>query len=135
MNKNRIPKNRYNGNSRRYAEAKAEIDHIARNVRSESKPEKNHVLDEIGKAVDAHAAEIGVTVSDIFKFLTITAAVLPNMEVELEMIRLKVDDSGISVKITRPCRECCEDCSGFSGDEDFNEDDWDDEEGLLYDGD
>ncbi len=130
MNKNRIPKNRYNGNSRWYAEAKAETDRIARNVRSESKPEKNHVLDEIGKAVDAHAAEIGVTVSDIFKFLTITAAVLPNMELELEMIRLKVDDSGILVKVTRPCHKCCEDCGGFSGD-----DDWDEEEGLLYDGD
>ncbi len=129
MNKNRIPKNRYNGNSRRYADAKAETDRIARNVKSAAKPEKNNVLDEIGKAVDAHAVEIGVTVSDIFKFLTITAAVLPNMELELEMIRLKVDDSGIFVEITRPCHKCCEDC----GDDDFDE--WDEEEGLLYDGD
>lgn len=135
MNKNRIPKNRYNGNSRRYADAKAETDRIARNVKTTAKPEKASILDEIGKAVDAHAVDIGVTVSDIFKFLTITAAVLPNMELELKMIRLKVDDSGISVKITRPCRECGEDCGGFSGDEDFNEDGWDDEEGLLYDGD
>lgn len=130
MNKNRIPKNRYNGNSRRYADAKAETGRIARNVKSAAKPEKNSVLDKIGKAVDAHAMEIGVTVSDIFKFLTITAAVLPNMELELEMIRLKVDDSGIFVEITRPCHKCCEDCGGFSGD-----DDWDEEEGLLYDGD
>lgn len=129
MNKNRIPKNRYNNNSRRYAEAKAETNRIARNVRSEAKPEKNHVLDEIGKAVDAHAAEIGVTVSDIFKFLTITAAVLPNMELELEMIHLKVDDSGIFVEITRPCHKHYEDC----GVDDFDE--WDEEEGLLYDGD
>ena len=129
MNKNRIPKNRYNGNSRRYADAKAETDRIARNVKSAAKPEKNNVLDEIGKAVDAHAVEIGVTVSDIFKFLTITAAVLPNMELELEMIRLKVDDSGIFVEITRPCHKCCEDCD----DDDFDE--WDEEEGLLYDGD
>ena len=133
MNKNRIPKNRYNCNSRRYAEAKAETDRIARNVKSESKPEKNHVLDEIGKAVDAHAAEIGVTVSDIFKFLTITAAVLPKMELELEMIHLKVDDSGIFVEITRPCHKLCEDCGGFSDDDDFDK--WDEEEGLLYDGD
>ena len=133
MNKNRILKNRYNGNSRRYAEAKAETDRIARNVKSAAKPEKNHVLDEIGKAVDDHAVEIGVTVSDIFKFLTITAAVLPNMELELEMIHLKVDDSGIFVEITRPCHKRCEDCGDFSDDDDFDE--WDEEEGLLYDGD
>ena len=123
MNKNRIPKNCYNGTSRRYAEAKAEAESTARNVRSAAKPEKNSTLDEIGKAVDTHAMDIGATVSDIFKFLTITAVVLRNME--LEMIRLKVDESGVFMEITKPCHKCCEDC----GDEELE----DDEEGLLYD--
>ena len=84
--------------------------------------------------MDKHAEDIAVTVSDMFKFMAMTAAMLPNMEMDVGVFRLKIDDDGVFFEIRYP--------SGFrrkhKPDEDGEKlpDNYDDdEEGLLYDGD
>lgn len=132
MNPKRIPKNRYSGSSHTIG------NHESRKEQPTSdKPKENDPLKELEMQIDAGAVHIGMAIADIFTFLTKSSAMLPNMELETELIHLKVDDGGIFVEITRPEQRTCTDCPyDNEPDEDNADCDYDDdEEGLLYDGD
>ena len=140
---NRIPKNRYNGSGINTDSRKAQ----QTAGKADRKPDDT--LKKIEAEMDKRAADIAITVSDMFKFMAMTAAMLPNMELDTGLFRLKVDDDGIFFEISHSFRkrkerdvcEECEDCEGCDGcgDEPDNFGDKfdydDDEEGLLYDGD
>lgn len=89
--------------------------------------------------MDKRAADIALTISDMFKFMSMSAAMIPNMELDAGIFRLKVDDDGIFFEISYPeshkckVRDVCHDCTVCDETEDWY--DLDDEEGLLYDGD
>ena len=104
----------------------------AKSADTAAKREQHEKLNEIEAAMDKRAADIALTVSDMFKFMSISAAMLPNMELEVECMRLKVDDDGVFFEINNPHRSRRE--NGDDLPDDFDDDD-EDEEGLLYDGD
>ena len=104
----------------------------AKTANTAAKREQHERLNEIEAAMDKRAADIALTVSDMFKFMSISAAMLPNMELEVECMRLKVDDDGVFFEINNPHRSRRE--NGDDLPDDFDDDD-EDEEGLLYDGD
>jgi len=118
MNPNRTLKNRYNGgynNESRKAQQNAE--------------QLKDRMTKLESAMDKRAAGVARTIMDMFKFVSLSATMLPNMEMETDIMRLKVDDDGIFIEITYPesrkrsvCDEEPDNCD-------------DDEEGLLYDGD
>lgn len=125
---NRIPKNRYNGSGTNTESRKAQQTAGT----ADRKPE---TLKKIEAEMDKRAADIALTVSDMFKFMAMTAAMLPNMEMDTGLFRLKVDDGGIFFEINHPFRkrkqrDISNDCCAEEPD---NYDD--DEEGLIYDGD
>lgn len=108
MNQTRTPKRRYCS--------------TAENRRAQHTTDKhNKTLKEMEQKIDAGAAHIGLVVADIFTFLTKSAAMLPDMELHTENIDLTVNDSGIAVHINRSVHSVA--------------DDYDEEEGFLYDGD
>ncbi len=120
----RTTKNRYNGS--------AASDSGKPTDKSAVKPDALKLLE---SAMDKRAADIALTVSDMFKFMAMTAAMLPNMEMDTGLFRLKVDDGGIFFEINHPFRkrkqrDISNDCCAEEPD---NYDD--DEEGLIYDGD
>ena len=103
------------------------------------KRNKRDKLNEIEAAMDKRAADIALTVSDMFKFMAMSAAMLPNMELDTGIMRLKIDDGGVFFEINDPYRmrktiRKDENC-GEEPDEAFDDDCDDEEEGLLYDGD
>ena len=104
----------------------------AKTANTAAKREQHERLNEIEAAMDKRAVDIALTVSDMFKFMSISAAMLPNMELEVECMRLKVDDDGVFFEINNPHRSRRE--NGDDLPDDFDDDD-EDEEGLLYDGD
>ena len=104
----------------------------AKSANTAAKRERHEKLNEIEAAMDKRAADIALTVSDMFKFMSISAAMLPNMELEVECMRLKVDDDGVFFEINNPHRSRRENSDDLP--DDFDDDD-EDEEGLLYDGD
>ena len=105
------------------------------------KQNKRDKLNEIEAAMDKRAADIALTVSDMFKFMAMSAAMLPNMELDTGIMRLKVDDGGVFFEINDPYRmrkakrssveEPDDDTDALDDLDDLD----DDEEGLLYDGD
>ena len=123
MENRRNPKYRYNGASRSNAEKeRSELDKLKK----------------LEAEMDKGAADIAITISEMFRFMTLSAAMLPNMELDTGLFRLKVDDGGIFFEINHPFRkrkerDTCEDCDGCTVEPDNDDDD--DEEGLLYDGD
>lgn len=110
---NRIPKRYYNGSSTK----NRKVQHTS------DKSEIDDTLKVLEKKIDAGAAHIGLVIADIFTFLTKSAAMLPDMELHTELLNLTVDDSGISVYIK------------YQDNIGEDNDDFDDEEELLYDGD
>lgn len=105
-----------------------------------TRPNAEKELDRLKKLeteMDKGAADIAITVSEMFRFMTLSAAMLPNMELDIGIVRLKVDDNGVFFEINhlfrkkRKERKCCgkhdlrEEYDGYD----------DDEEGLIYDGD
>ena len=106
----------------------------AKTANTAAKREQHERLNEIEAAMDKRAADIALTVSDMFKFMSISAAMLPNMELEVECMRLKVDDDGVFFEINNPHRSRRENGDDIPDDFEYD-DDYDDEEGLLYDGD
>lgn len=132
---NRIPKNRYNGSGINTESRKAQ----QTAGKAERKPD--NTLKKIETAMDKRAADMAITVSDMFKFMAMSAAMLPNMELDAGLFRLKVDDDGIFFEISHPFRkrkepkerDICDSCDEET--DDFGDDYDDDEEGLLYDGD
>lgn len=126
---NRVPKNRYNGSGTNTESRKAQQTAGT----ADRKPE---TLKKIEAEMDKRAADIALTVSDMFKFMAMTAAMLPNMEMDTGLFRLKVDDGGIFFEINHPFRkrkqrDISNDCCAEEPDGDYD----DDEEGLIYDGD
>lgn len=99
------------------------------------KRNKRDKLNEIEAAMDKRAADIALTVSDMFKFMAMSAAILPNMELDTGIMRLKIDDGGVFFEINDPYRMRKtirkDENYGEEPDNDFD----DEEEGLLYDGD
>ena len=77
----------------------------------------------------------------MFKLMAMSAAMLPNMELDTGIMRLKVDDGGVFFEINDPYRmrkakrssveEPDDDTDALDDLDDLD----DDEEGLLYDGD
>lgn len=82
----RNPKNCYNSSDGIYKRA---------NSMTTGSTDQHEKLNEIEETMDKRAADIALTVSDMFKFMSISAAMLPNMELEVECMRLKVDDDGV----------------------------------------
>ena len=103
--------------------------------------DKRDKLNEIEAAMDKRAADIALTVSDMFKFMAMSAAMLPNMELDTGIMRLKIDDGGVFFEINDPYRmrkakrsnveEPYDDTDALDDLDDLD----DEEEGLLYDGD
>ena len=124
---NRIPKNR-----RRDIRFSAEK---SRRVSSAVAAEKSDSLNKIEAELDKYAADIALTISDMFKFMSMASALLPDMEIDTNTMYLKVDDDGIFFGISSPAQKCHKTCCAKL-DDDFEDDcdDWDDEEeGMLYD--
>lgn len=84
---NRIQKNRYNGGATSDADKHTD---------------KPDVLKKIEAEMDKSAADIAVTVSDMFKFMAMTAAMLPNMELDVGVFCLNINDDGISFELHYP---------------------------------
>lgn len=125
----RTPKNRYNGSGINTDDRKAQQSADMADRKGQD------ALKEIGTMLDKQAAGVAQTITDMFKFMSLTAAVLPNMELDTGIFHLKVDDGGIFFKINHLFRK---DKQGDTYEDDFEEPDNDyddDEEGLLYDGD
>jgi hypothetical protein len=124
-----IPKNRSNTSSS--AEIYKRINSMVAGANTQ-----HERLNKIEAEMDKRAADIALTISDLFKFVSMSAAILPDMELDTGIMRLKVDDDGVFFGISYPdnrksrkCPSCCEE-----PEDDFDDFD-DDEEGLLYDGD
>lgn len=82
---------------------------------------------------DKRAADIALTVSNMFKFMMLSAAMLPKMELDIGILRLKVDDNGIFCGVRFPESRSHGRCDDVGRRNNAYVDD--DEEGLLYDGD
>lgn len=116
---NRVLKNRYNGGAATDAD------------KSAGKPDALKLL---GSAMDKRAAGIAQTVTDMFRFMSMASAMLPNMEMDVGVFRLKIDDDGVFFEIRYPSdfrRKHKPDEDGEKLPDNYD----DDEEGLLYDGD
>lgn len=125
----RTPKNRYNGSGINTDDRKTQQSADMADRKGQD------TLKEIGTMLDKQAAGVAQTVTDMFKFMSLTATVLPNMELDTGIFHLKVDDDGIFFEINHPFRkrkqrDISNDCCAEEPD---NYDD--DEEGLIYDGD
>ena len=124
----RIPKNRRR-DIRFFAEK-------SRRVSSAVAAEKCDSLNKIEAKLDKYATDIALTVSDMFKFMSMASALLPDMEIETDTMYLKVDADGIFFGISTPAQKCHKTCCAELDDFEDDWDDWDDEEeGTLYDGD
>jgi len=125
---NRIPKNRYNGSGIHTEDRKAQ--QYAQKKHDASNDED--VLEALEMEISAGAARVGLVVADIFTYLTKMCAMLPNMQLSTDKMRLVTSGSGISIKIYCPeLRNLTRDVPDADESEDYD----DDEEGLLYDGD
>ena len=139
MENKRSTKNRCNARRLSAEDCKRLNDMIAGVDGKRNPQNKRDKLNEIEAAMDKRAADIALTVSDMFKFMAMSAAMLPNMELDTGIMRLKIDDGGVFFEINDPYRmrktiRKDENC-GEEPDEAFDDDCDDEEEGLLYDGD
>ena len=125
----RTPKNRYNGSGINTDDRKAQQSADMADIKGQD------TLKEIGAVLDKQAAGVAQTVTDMFKFMSLTAAVLPNMELDTGIFHLKVDDDGILFEISHPFRNEKQGDTYEDDSEEPDNDYDDDEEGLLYDGD
>lgn len=77
---NRTPKNRYNGGA------------APDPGKSAGKPDALKLLE---TAMDKRAGDIAQTATDMFRFMSMASAMLPNMELDVGVFRLKIDDEGV----------------------------------------
>ena len=121
---NRTPKNRCNGG--------VVPDPGKRTDKSAVNPDSLKLLE---SAMDKRAGDIAQTATDMFRFMSMASSMLPNMELDVGVFRLKIDDDGVFFEIRYPddFRKTLRRDSGVSGKMPENDDD--DEEGLIYDGD
>ena len=129
MENNRTSKNRYNGSGINTDDRKAQQSDGMADIKGQD------TLKEIGALLDKQAAGVAQTVTDMFKFMSLTAAVLPNMELDTGIFHLKVDDDGILFEINHPFRKDKQYDTYEDGIKEPDNEYDDDEEGLLYDGD
>ena len=117
---NRVPKNRYNGGTAPDADKHTD---------------KPDVLKLLESAMEKRAAGIAQTVTDMFRFMLMASSMLPNIEMDVDTFRLKIDDDGVFFEIRYPddFRRKLRKKSGISEKQPNNYED--DEEGLIYDGD
>ena len=117
---NRTPKNHYNGSD------------AAASDKSGEKPDALKLLE---SEMDKRAGNIAQTAMDMFRFMSMESAILPNMELDVDVFRLKIDEEGVFFEIRYPddFRKKLRRDSGVSGKMPENYDD--DEEGMIYDGD
>ncbi len=137
----RNTKNRYNARRLSAEDCKRLNDMVSGVADKRGKQYKRDKLNEIEAAMDKRAADIALTISDMFKFMATSAAMLPNMELDTGIMHLKVDDGGVFFEINAPYRmrkakrssveELDDDTDALDDLDDLD----DDEEGLLYDGD
>ena len=125
----RSRKNRYNGSGINTDDRKAQQSAGMADIKGQD------TLKEIGAVLDKQAAGVAQTVTDMFKFMSLTAAVLPNMELDTGIFHLKVDDDGILFEINHPFRKDKQRDTYEDGSDEPGNDYDDDEEGLIYDGD
>ena len=125
----RTPKNRYNGSGINTDDRKTQQSAGMADTKGQD------ALKEIGTMLDKQAAGVAQTVTDMFKFMSLTAAVLPKMELDTGIFHLKVDDDGILFEINHPFRKEKQGDTYEDDSEEPDNDYDDDEEGLLYDGD
>ena len=120
----RTTKNRYNGS--------AASDSGKPTDKSAVKPDALKLLE---SAMDKRAGDIAQTATDMFRFMSMASAMLPNMELDVGVFRLKIDDEGVFFEIRYPddFRKKLRRDSDVSKKTPENYDD--DEEGLIYDGD
>lgn len=116
----RTPKNLYNGGT---------------DPAPDKSGEKPDALKLLESEMDKRAGNIAQTAMDMFRFMSMASAILPNMELDVDVFRLKIDDEGVFFEIRYPddFRKKLRRDSGVSGKMPENYDD--DEEGLIYDGD
>ena len=128
MENNRVPKNRYNGSGANTGSHKAQ--QYTQKKHDSSNAED--VIEALEMEISAGAARAGIVVADIFTFLTKKCAMLPNIQLSTDKMRLVTSGSGISIKIFCPeLRNLTRDVPDAGETEDYD----DDEEGLIYDGD
>ena len=123
----RTPKNRYNGSGINTDDRKTQQSADMADRKGQD------ALKEIATMLDKQAAGIAQTAMDMFRFMSLSASILPNMELDVGIFRLKRDDDGMFFEITFPS-----DLRGKHHEDGKNtlpENDDDDEEGLIYDGD
>lgn len=129
---NRIPKNRYKGGINiESCKAQQGIGKADR--------KKQDTLSMIERAMDKQATGIAKTVTDMFRFMAMSAAMLSNIELDVDILRLKIDDGSVFFEINYPDgrKRKGRKSDSFCDEEpdDFGDGYDDDEEGLLYDGD
>ena len=95
------------------------------------KPDALKVLE---SSMDKRAGDIAQTATDMFRFMAMASAMLPNMELDVGTFRLKIDDDGAFFEIRYPddFRKKFRKDSDNSEKMPENYED-DDEEGLIYD--
>lgn len=123
----RTPKNHYNGSGINTDERKTPQSPDMADRKGQD------ALKGIGTMLDKQAAGIAQTVMDMFRFMSLSASILPNMELDVGIFRLKRDDDGVFFEITFPSD--LRDKHYEDGKNTLPENDDDDEEGLIYDGD
>ena len=84
----RTTKNRYNGS--------AASDSGKPTDKSAVKPDTLKLLE---SAMDKRAGDIAQTATDMFRFMSMASAMLPNMELDVGLFRLKIDDEGVFFEI------------------------------------
>ena len=96
----------------------------------EKKMPEEMSIEELVEAMDKDATRIGLTIAELYRTVTMAMASLPDMELHTETICLSVDDRGITVHVGNPHRGSCK---HDDFDDNDNQDDFDDEEGMIYD--
>lgn len=120
----RTPKNRCNGGG--------VPDPGKRTDKSAVKPDALKLLE---SAMDKRAGDIAQTATDMFRFMSMASAMLPNIELDVGVFRLKIDDKGVFFVIRYPDGFRKKHCKESVDSEKVPDNYEDDEEGLLYDGD
>ncbi|MBP0975413.1 MAG: hypothetical protein J6P20_05050 [Oscillospiraceae bacterium] len=101
---------------------------------AEKEPDK---LKKLEAEMDKGAADIAITIAEMFRFMTMSAVMLPNMELDAGIVRLKIDDNGIFFEVNHPLRKQRKNrkyCTPHDFREEYDGNN-EDEEGFIYDGD
>lgn len=118
-------------------------------IKAEANTTDEMLPEELSRAIDFEVMGLGLVIADLFKTVSLAAAHLPNMELYSDMISVVVDEDSITVCVTglkpeshnsnerKHGKVCCHGCNDDPGndEDDYNPNDDDDEEGLIYDGD